>query len=301
MGPAYEADKIGGWTMMPQMSGQTIESFEGGKFRVTTNEDGIRSTVRVEKGPGVTRIAVMGDSTVFGWGVDDGGTIADGLQRGLDPLRGELGPIEVLNAGQPGYSTTQITAFFEGVVSKYKPDFLIVFLPQHDHNFVAVSDREHLEGGRGLGAARVGLAKHSRIYQLLRAQISPLSEKGYVLPGEQHNDMRVPRVSDDERDENMDRIAAAMGEWGGRLALGWLPSFADLERSTPSRRMGEEWAGIYATEKRIPVIDLRACCGPGGQSLVLPYDKGHLNREGNLKAGAWGASQVADWIRTQRR
>ena len=59
-------------------------------------------------------MALLGDSTVFGWGVDDGQTVADGLAAALPG-------VEVLNAGQPGYSTVQAARLLE-VVAAWRPE-----------------------------------------------------------------------------------------------------------------------------------------------------------------------------------
>jgi hypothetical protein len=121
-----------------------------------------------------------------------------------------------------------------------------------------------------------------------------------VLPNEEHDDLRVPRVSDDERTENLERLAELMSAWGGKVTIGYLPSFIDLTSDRAAGRMGDTWAYAYAESHGVPLIDLRACCGPNGGGLVLPHDKGHLNRDGNLAAGRWGATPLADWIRTTR-
>lgn len=288
--PAYVADQVGGWRMMSEMRAAKMDTREGASFVLTTNADGLRTALPVEHGARL-RVALLGDSTVFGWGVDDGGTVADGLQAALDADGGA--PVEVLNAAQPGYTTTQAAVFFERVVAKYRPDLVVQFLPMHDHNLVLVSDREYLDGAAGpLAGARVALAQHSRLYQALRQWIFPLANEPFLLPGKGGAEPRVPRVSDDERRANLDGIRAALSAWGGKLALGHVPFMDDLASTAPPPRVGAEWAAAYAAEHGLVVVDLRPCCGPGGEGLVLPHDPGHLRAEGNLRAGAYGAPAV---------
>lgn len=267
---------------------------ESASFVVSTNIDGLRSHATRARSPGVARVMLAGDSTVFGWGVDDGGTVADGLAAGLR-ARG-LG-VEVINAGQPGYSTSQVERFFSTVGQLYQPDLLVVFIPMHDDNRVLVSDREVLEGASGLGAIRVGLAQHSRLYQALRQAIFPLSGEAALVPGVHESaEPRVPRVSDRERDENMDRLRAALGK--GRLAVGHLPFKGDLDGEDPPR-FSIQWARDYEAATGTPVLDLRSCCK--GVAQTLPNDPGHLTAAGNVAVGEAAAEAVAALISGSKR
>ncbi len=288
--PAYVADQVGGWRMMSEMRAAKMDTREGASFVLSTNADGLRTSLPVQHGSRL-RVALLGDSTVFGWGADEGGTVADGLQAALDADGGP--PVEVLNAAQPGYTTTQAAVFFDRVVAKYRPDLVVQFLPMHDHNLVLVSDREYLGGASGpLSTVRVTLAQHSRLYQALRQAIFPLASEPFLLPGSESAEPRVPRVSDDERRDNLDGVRARLATWGGKLALGHVPFTGDLTSSTPPPRVGEDWAQAYASEHGLVIVDLRACCGPDGGGLVLEHDPGHLRAEGNLQAGAAGAAAV---------
>ena len=239
----------------------------------------------------MARIAILGDSIAFGWGADEGQTLADGLQAGL--IEQGFPPVEVLNAAQPGYSTAQIHRFFDAVVRHYQPDLAIVFLPMHDHNLVVVSDREHLQGaGNPFSAIRVGLAKHSALFEAMRQALFPLADQAFVVArpdAEPPREPRVPRVSDAERALHLDELRAWMAGWGGQLAIGHMPFEGDLTSTEPLPRMGADWAEEYTTRHSLPRIDLRPCCGPDGGHLVFPFDKGHLTGEGNLQAGRYAA------------
>lgn len=293
---AYQPDRIGGWHMLPAQEGATIRSHEGHTFRLSTNDDGLRTRLARTRTPGRARVAVLGDSIAFGWGADDGETLADGIQAGF-AARGRT-DIDVLNAAQPGYSTSQIHRFFNEVVREYHPDLAIVFLPMHDHNLVVVSDREHLSGaGSPWSAVRVALAKNSAMFEILRQALFPLADQPFVVarpdvPGP--TEPRVARVSDAERRQNLDELAAILSTWGGTLAVGHMPFEGDLVEATPIERMGADWAAAYAQEKQISVIDLRPCCGPDAGHLVFPFDKGHLTGEGNLLAGRYAAERILE-------
>ncbi|MSQ00294.1 MAG: hypothetical protein EXR71_00190 [Myxococcales bacterium] len=287
--PAYSADAVGGWRMQPKVDGQRITAREGNSFVLSTNADGLRTSARKARTPGVRRVVVMGDSTVFGWGVDDGDTFPDALGTALGP------GTEVINAGQPGYSTTQMVGLFERSVAAFAPDLLVVFVPMHDDNRVLVSDREHLDGARGFAQVRVILANHSRFYQTLRSRIFPRADEAYLVPGRDRSlEPRVPRVSPVERDANFERIRQPLERAGGKLAVGHLPFLADLLGEMRGERFSGPWARDYEAATGTPILDLRGCCtGSGGEALVLPTDPGHLNAEGNERVGRAAAPRVA--------
>lgn len=291
---AYQPDRIGGWHMLPAQQGATIRSQEGHTFQLSTNADGLRTHLSRARTPGKPRIAVLGDSIAFGWGADDQRTLTDGIAAEL-AARG-YGQVEVLNAAQPGYSTSQVNRFFDEVVRHYQPDLAIVFLPMHDHNLVVVSDREHLRGADGpLSAIRVGLAKHSALFESLRQALFPLADQPFVVarPGAAGpTEPRVPRVSAEERAQNLDELRTWLGEWNGTLALGHMPFEGDLVSSTPIERVGAAWAQAYSDTHGVPLIDLRPCCGPDGGHLVFPFDRGHLTGEGNRMAGRYAAGEI---------
>ena len=289
--PAYQADLLGGWRMLPEQHAQTVRSREGASFVLSTNADGMRTAWPRQRTPGVWRVALLGDSIVFGWGVDDGGTVADGLQEALEAQLG--GPVEVINAAQPGYSTVQSARFFGDIVQHYRPDLTVLFLAMHDHNAVLVSDAEHLHGARGpLATLRVLLAQHSRLYQLGRQWLVPLSAQPFLRPDQPPGELRVARVDNTERAAAIAEIRSTLATWDGAFALGHMPFISDLESAVPMHRDGEAWANDYADAGGISIVDLRRCCGPDGGHLVLPHDPGHLTAEGGLAAGRYGSAPV---------
>ena len=283
--PAYQPEALGQWRMQANLGGRHTQGpRDGHSFMVTTNEDGLRTTLARARTPGVPRVALLGDSTVFGWGVDDGDTVADGVAEGLPG-------IEVLNAGQPGYSTTQAAWLLGEVVAAYQPDLAVFFIPMHDHNMVLVSDREVLEGGStAVARSRVLLARHSSLYQALRSLIFPHTDRPFLLPDQATSEPRVERVSDAERSRALADARTALAGHGGRVVVGWLPFLADIEGPRGGERPSGPWARALARDEAVPLVDVRACCsGPG---LVLADDPGHLSAAGNREAGLAVAAEL---------
>lgn len=124
-----------GWVLVPDLRTRVVApTFE---YVVSHNARGMRDgAVDVAKRPGTLRVAVLGDSLAWGWGVDDGETFCDLVE-------GELGPdVELLNFGVPGYGTDQHVWLLEGPVARYEPDLVLLCFVLND-----VVGNDSAEGG----------------------------------------------------------------------------------------------------------------------------------------------------------
>jgi lysophospholipase L1-like esterase len=255
------------------------------RFRISTNAHGLRTSHPMEPSDGDYRVAIMGDSTVFGWGVEDNESIAAVAE---DVLRAQGHPnIKVINAGQPGYSTGMVGWLFDQTVSAYKPDLTIVFVSMHDFNRTLISDVERHLGPQSMSARiRCGLVKHVALYEWLRRWLYPLAHEAQLLPDVRSREARVPRVSDPERRMVLERMTKAAQGWGGEVALGFLPFHRDLmadgmASDRPGLMDAQAWSGTQSAN----LYDLRTCCGPGADDRTFTFDRGHLNALGNAEVG----------------
>jgi len=100
--------------------------------RVTTDGLGFRTHGEAPGGPGNRyRIVVIGDSYVFGWGVDDDKTVPARLQKRLNATL-EV-PVEVVNADRPGDGLVNFVGNLHRHVQRLKPDMVVLgFLPGND-------------------------------------------------------------------------------------------------------------------------------------------------------------------------
>lgn len=92
----------------------------------TVNRQGMRGQpFRRDKPPGVLRIACLGDSYTFGYGVNDEETWPAALQRLLDDA-GLAGPVQILNFAVPAYETEQEVALLKKRVLDFEPDLVLL-------------------------------------------------------------------------------------------------------------------------------------------------------------------------------
>lgn len=105
--------------------------FQG--VRVVTNSFGMKGEeVSLEKPPDVYRIALLGDSFAFGWGVTEEQSFARIFEKNLNESK-QLGKkVEVLNFGVPGYSTFQETASYMRDHYKFNIDTIVVYFVEND-------------------------------------------------------------------------------------------------------------------------------------------------------------------------
>ena len=98
---------------------------------VTINSEGWRDEVySIEKPKNTKRIAIAGDSFVFGFGVEENETFAKILERKLN----ENSKInyEVMNFGESAYGTEQEYFVIKDDVLKYSPDLIILAFSPND-------------------------------------------------------------------------------------------------------------------------------------------------------------------------
>jgi hypothetical protein len=98
--------------------------------RVITDDSGVRIGASPQgDSAGSIRVALLGDSTPFGWRVDYEDSFAEKLRRELETLSGQS--VVLRNFSVPGYNADQEHHVFLKSVAAFQPQLLIV---HHDHN-----------------------------------------------------------------------------------------------------------------------------------------------------------------------
>ena len=105
---------------------------QGRQVFVRTNADGLRTDYSREDFQSYgLRIACLGDSFTFGWGVSDGEDYPAQLEALLRKAR-PTPDVAVLNAGVLGYSPLLEKQLFENVVVHYKPNVVLLMVDPTD-------------------------------------------------------------------------------------------------------------------------------------------------------------------------
>lgn len=100
---------------------------------VVTNSFGMRGPeIKLEKPADTIRIAFLGDSFTFGWGVEEDQIFVRVLERLLNETIGANRRVEILNFGVPGYSTFQEVALYREKVAPFKPDLVVIYFVSND-------------------------------------------------------------------------------------------------------------------------------------------------------------------------
>ncbi len=120
----WQYDATYGWVHIPNAKGRF--KADGYDTEVTINDKGFRGpSIPYKRTPGYRRILLLGDSFVWGFGVDFDQTVGERL-RALQPN------LEVVNLGVSGYSTDQELLLYQQEGVKYRADLVVVVVSSND-------------------------------------------------------------------------------------------------------------------------------------------------------------------------
>ncbi len=144
LGPQAPSMRGSGWVLMGQhdtrLWGLPPGATQSRPFVANINEQGFRGEIPVMPKPeSVHRLMLVGDSTFFGHGVDDGDTLADQIPAFLTQYGVKA---EVVNLGVPGYSTMQTKLELDEVGWQYDPDVLLIGNLWSDNDFAPFTDAD---------------------------------------------------------------------------------------------------------------------------------------------------------------
>lgn len=265
-----------GYTLIPGFRGKAYgqplrvndRGFRGPSWREEPEENGIR-------------IALLGDSHAFGFGVAYEDTVAARLARRLEEAHGV--PVEVLDFGVPGYNSRQQLAVWRHHARKYRPD-LVVLMPcnNDDQPALVAGERGWLRRGRDVVAPRedVALARidgtplvHSKLLVWLAVLWARATAPGSPLSGRDEGPWMPPvqpgPVPEALRTSVYEPLAAIVAE---ARASGTGVVLAPFAAPMPWRRTFARLAG----EHDLPVVELLGLFPevPGWHELVREYGIG---------------------------
>jgi lysophospholipase L1-like esterase len=121
----WRYDPVYGWSHEPGKTGGFAA--HGFDTTVRINSLGYRGPERSYARPaGTRRVVVLGDSFVWGFGVEQEALFTTVLERRLAP------GVEVLNLGVSGYSTDQELLVYRNEGQRYRPDVVVLVVASND-------------------------------------------------------------------------------------------------------------------------------------------------------------------------
>lgn len=192
----YTSDPSLGWRLKPNLH----QIFTAADFmmEVKINSNGFRDEEHAFQGKtGHLRIAAIGDSMLFGHGVNAEKTVINQLREMLAPHVNTT--IEVFNFGVPGYNPNQYYKTLYMEAAKYKPDLILVFFyvgndwtmgqnmmeadgVSADGFLINTKNKFSFESFRSfLFPVRIFLKTHSQAYMLLRDRGRALLMKSKLM------------------------------------------------------------------------------------------------------------------------
>lgn len=184
---AFIPDEKFGLKFSPNFSGKINKDEFNMSFRI--NSLGLRDKDYGPKQKDVFRIFCLGDSMVFGYGVNQEESLSRYLCVDLQDILKRK--IEVINGGIPGYDIDRYPLVLKDIGLKYQPDILILF-------FTVINDFGEIQRkGQGLiidnrisdkfnlraiiGKWKVYLYKHSHLYAWIKGRLDRASSLSLFL------------------------------------------------------------------------------------------------------------------------
>ena len=292
--------------------------------QISVNHAGTRGAEIATKQPGELRILSLGESTTFGTAVSDDETYSARLEALLqagNPNR----RVTVINAGVPAYSSFQSLTYLEQRGFALEPDLVLFYHELNDYLPTSLRDSSNNEIGltqtdRQLYDSRSqrvhrALMQWSAVYRWLSYTVANarirkfdrpdadnpilrIGLPGYALPSRlvpaagpgagtaAHNDKALGRrVSDEERQANLERLTALCRQHGVQLVL-LHPSYRDSSKH-------ECLLTRFATKRGVLMFDVFDSLHPPGVSAQSIFrDAWHPGPEGH----AWLARDLATFL-----
>lgn len=184
---------------------------------VRTNSRGLRNReTTLEKPEGVFRIVGLGDSVMFGWGVEARESYLEQLERMLNELPPPHPKFEVINFAVPGYNTAIEAAVFREKALLYDPDLVIIHFVSNDFGVPSFM----LKPEKGTDW------KQSYLWKFIKARLGRL-DRTYEDEGLVY--YRFQNVDEEEREKVLEEYAYMAGAEGVERAL------ADLRDQAAAR------------------------------------------------------------------
>jgi lysophospholipase L1-like esterase len=270
--PDFDASKFTHATVYPRdepnQDGPRLHKELRSNFHVTTDADGLRPPFHEAK-EGV-RIVTMGCSTTYGWGVDDTETFPYRLQERLTESGKD---VQVINGGQPGYTSFQGINLWETVLKQRDPDIVLLGFVVQDARRAAYSDLSQALL-MGENTALKGVLWNWTTYRFLQKLLGRWQVEAKEC---QENEADCPfRVPPEDYLENLRALVGAIEDSGATPVLFGYPlevaGYTELHRAVLSN---------LSDADDIPYVDPSDATRNRRDYYFVPDDPGHANAAGN--------------------
>ncbi len=271
------------WVTDPDLENKAFPHKEENRlFKVSSNADGLRAPGQTRaKADGVTRILALGCSTTFGWGVSDEESYPAQLASRFSAAGNNT--VEVINGGQPGYTSFQGRWLWDETLQHYDPDVVLIGYVVQDARKAAYSDKSQAVLQGDARYLKDNVLYKSRVYLAIRSVLGDFQVKAKERPQNgEGGEFRVPPA---DYVDNLRVLVSAAESSGATPVLFGFP----LERGgyTEGHRKILKAA---ASELEIPMLELQPRMERASRQAQLYFanDRGHANAAGN--------SKIADWV-----
>ncbi|HNC95146.1 MAG TPA: GDSL-type esterase/lipase family protein [Myxococcota bacterium] len=260
---------------------------------VHVNSMGMRGP---ERGPpSRPRALVVGDSSVYGFGVEDTEVFSALLEEKL--------PADFVNLAVPGYSSLQSLNLLKMRGLALEPDLLVVANLWSDNNYDSFQDAELLASWSGWEqrpAARIrDLLGKSSLFRWMDwgLRVAPSgrrAQKGGWTVGGIDPKIGLRRVPLENYVAALDALAASLD---GRVLFLVLPNREDLEpRTNPAWTVYRQAMRAVATAWKAPVVEGPALFAASGRSAdALFLDEMHPTALGHRLLAEGVAAALGSW------
>jgi len=253
---------------------------------VSINSEGLRDReFSLEKPAGVYRVMMLGDSTTFGWGVQQEDTAAKFLERKLNAdLPAGYSRVEVMNTGVGNYDTVQEVSYYETIGWKYDPDLVVLVFFINDPEPVAIEKKGFLIDSSYLIAFATnrfdGLLRHAGARPDWKTYYASLYEDG--RPGFEACKKALVSLANSTRSHD------------AKLLVAILPELHQINgESYPFKAAHQKIEQVMATEN-VPVVELIDGLKDHGPEESLWVTA--LDDHPNAKANNLISDQIKGWV-----
>lgn len=183
--------------------------------RYSLGQWNFRNTPPEPLAPGRLRVVVLGDSCMYGVGVDAADTVPARLARELAARGLGYDQVQVLNLGVPGYSTVQIEAMLDEALERWDPD-AVVFYPAawNDQSPNVWRNDLQLEQDANDPSLWMRVRRVSRLAALVAGRLESVDTAAVVEQWAAGDPPLGHRVPADETDRRLERMFTRVRDLG---------------------------------------------------------------------------------------